>query len=193
MGHASDMSKRDQTTMSPIGAVGRGVVAGAVGTAAMDLLLYRRYRRGGGSDRFLEWELSAGLSDWDGAPAPALVGKRVVEGLFQVELAPRWARLTNNVTHWAFGIMWGGQYGVAAGSARVPRAWYGLVLGTVVWGSGYVVLPLAKLYKPIWEYDAATLARDYSGHLLYGAATGLVFRVLAVRFPSAVGGPHEEP
>jgi len=167
--------------MSPLGVVSRGLVAGAVGTAAMDLLMYARYRRGGGDQALLEWELAAGLSDWDDAPAPALVGKRVVEGLFDVELAPQWARLTNNVTHWAYGVMWGAQYGIVAGSARVPHTWYGLALGTVAWGSGYVVLPLAKLYQPIWEYDAATLAKDYSAHLLYGAAAGLAFRLLAPR------------
>jgi len=159
----------------------------------MDLLLYARYRRGGGDQGFPDWELAAGLSSWDDAPAPALVGKRVVEGLFQVELSPRWARLTNNVTHWAYGIMWGGQYGIVAGSAPVARAWYGLVLGTAAWGSGYVVLPLAKLYEPIWEYDARTLLEDYSAHLLFGAATGLTFRVLASRFPSVVGGPSGGP
>ena len=136
----------------------------------------------------MEWETSAGLSEWEGAPAPALVGKRLVEGLFQVELSPRWARLTNNVTHWGYGKLWGGQYGLVAGSGVDPHVWHGLVLGTVAWGSGYVVLPLAKLYKPIWEYDAATLARDYSGHLVYGATTGLVFRLL-----TSVGGRRDEP
>jgi hypothetical protein len=32
--------------------------------------------------------------------------------------------------------------------------------------SGYVILPLAGLYKPIWEYDARTLADDLSAHLV---------------------------
>jgi hypothetical protein len=35
----------------------RGAIAGAVGTAAMDLVWYRRYRGGGGGkDSFLRWE-----------------------------------------------------------------------------------------------------------------------------------------
>lgn len=165
--------------MSPLGAVTRGLVAGAVGTAAMDLLMYSRYKRGGGEQGLVEWESAAGLDDWDEAPAPAIVGQRVVEGVFQVKLAPHWARATNNVTHWATGILWGAQHGIVAGSARTPRAWHGLVLGTAAWSSSYVVLPLAKLYQPIWEYDAKTLAQDYSAHLVYGAAAGLTFRMLA--------------
>ena len=87
-------------SITPLGALGRGVVAATAGTIAMDMLMYRRYRGDGGAQSVLDWETSAGLGGWDGAPAPALVGKRVVEGLFQVTLDPRWARLTSNVMHW---------------------------------------------------------------------------------------------
>ena len=158
---------------TPLGELGRGVVAGAAGTVAMDLLQYRRYRQDGGVQPLREWEFSAGLDDWENAPAPAHVGKRVVEGLFQVTLDPRWARLTNNVMHWG--------YGLVAGSTRSLHHGYGLVLGPVVFASGYVVLPLAKLYKPIWEYDGPTLAKDLSAHLLYGVVCAEVFRLLRRR------------
>ena len=166
--------------MTPLGALFRGTTAGAVGTAAMDLLWYSRYRRGGGTQGFLEWETSAGLTGWDGAPAPALVGKRLAEGLFGIELAPTWARLTNNLTHWGTGKLWGGQYGLVAGSFGAGSVvGGGLALGTAAWGSSYVVLPLAKLYQPIWEYDAKTLAKDYSAHLVYGLTTAIAFRLLS--------------
>jgi hypothetical protein len=164
--------------MTPLGALARGVVAGALGTTAMDLVMYRRYRREGGAQPLLEWEFSAGLEDWEGAAAPAHVGRRVVEGLFQVELAPKWARLTNNIMHWGYGLVWGAQYGLVAGSARRLSHGNGLVLGPVVFLSGYVVLPLAKLYKPIWEYDGATLAKDLSAHMAYGIVTAEAFRLL---------------
>jgi hypothetical protein len=177
---------RQHKTMTPLGALFRGTTAGAAGTAAMDLLLYRRYRAGGGSQGFWAWETSAGLSEWDGAPAPAIVGQRVVDGLFGIELSPRWARLTNNLTHWGYGKLWGGGYGLVAGSVANPRPWSGLVLGTTAWGSGYVVLPLAQLYQPIWKYDARTLADDYSAHLVYGIVTAITFRLLA-----GVGGCRE--
>jgi len=39
-------------------------------------------------------------------------------------------------------------------------------------------LPAAGLYKPIWEYDATTLAWDLSAHLAYGAGTGTTFWLL---------------
>ena len=57
----------------------------------------------------------------------------------------------------------------------------GPAFGALVWLSGYVVLPIAKLYKPIWEYDVHTLADDLSGHLVYGLATAACFRLLSQR------------
>jgi Protein of unknown function (DUF1440) len=157
----------------------RGLVAGAVGTAAMDTLLFRRYRGGGGDSSARDWELSAGLTSWDDAPAPALVGKRVTEGLFQTELDPRYVPLVNNVTHWGFGIANGAVYGIVVGSLPSPKAWFGVPFGASVWSGGYVVLPAAGLYEPIWKYDLKTLANDLSAHLVYGLATAAAFRLLS--------------
>ena len=97
----------------------------------------------------------------------------------QRELKPDRARLANNATHWATGIGWGAAYGVLAGSLGTRRIRYGLLWGTIVWASSYVVLPAVGLYKPIWEYDAPTLAKDLSIHLVYGVTTAAAFRVLA--------------
>jgi hypothetical protein len=163
---------------TPVEAVLRGSVAGAVGTAAMDSLLYARYRRGGGRSSAADWEFSAGVDDWAKAPAPAQVGKRLVEGVFQIELPDRYARLVNNATHWAAGISAGAAYGIVAGSLARPRVAYGLPFGATVWTSGYVVLPAAKLYRPIWKYDLETLAKDLSAHLVYGLTTAAAVRLL---------------
>jgi hypothetical protein len=160
------------------GALVRGVVAGAIGTAAMDALLYRRYRRAGGTTRFADWELSSGLDSWKDAPALAQVGRRLVEGLFDIELPPRRAKLVNNVMHWAFGMLNGAQYGLVAGSLPSPRIGYGLPFGAAVWASGYVVLPAAKLYEPIWRYDLETLGNDLSAHLVYGLATAAAWQLV---------------
>jgi hypothetical protein len=165
--------------MNPLKAVVRGVVAGTVGTLAMDLLLYARYRRGGGQSGFLSWEFSSDVTSWDQAPAPAQVGKRVFEGLFQKKLSDDRAPLVNNVMHWGYGIANAVPYGILAGSARKPRVWFGPPFGAAVWGGGYVVLPAAGLYKQIWEYDRVTLAKDLSAHLVYGTTTAIVFRVLS--------------
>ena len=165
--------------ITPAGAIARGLVAGAIGTAAMDALLFSRYRRGGGEGSFGSWELSSGVTGWEDAPAPAHVGKRLVEGLFGVELPPSRASLVNNVTHWGYGILGGAQYGVAAASLPKSRIRHGLPFGASVWASGYVMLPAMKLYEPIWKYDARTLANDLSAHLVYGLATATGLRLLS--------------
>jgi hypothetical protein len=137
-----------------------GALAGATGTAAMDLLLYRRYRRGGGSDSFWAWESAESVDGWEQASAPGQVGQKLEKVLARRSPPDSWARPTTNVVHWATGIGWAVQFGVLAGKPR-RRPWlFGVALGPTVWLTSYVVLPLAKVYKPIWEYDVAVLAKD---------------------------------
>jgi hypothetical protein len=155
-----------------------GAVASAVGTGAMDLLLYRRYRRDGGKESLLRWELAAGVTSWDEASAPGQTGRKLERLVTGRQPPDSWARTTTNVMHWATGIGWGVQYGaLAARTSRHPwtRA---LALGPAVWLAGYVLLPLVGVYKPIWEYDARTLSEDFSAHLVFGAATSAVFAAL---------------
>jgi len=164
--------------MTPLAAVGAGLLAGAVGTACMDTVRYLRQRRAGGQDSPLAWEFGP-VASWKDAPDPGQVVRRVIEGLTQREIPDRWAWLASTAAHWGFGSASAAAYGIVVGSLARPRAWYGLPFGAAVWASGYVVLPVAGLYQPIWKYDAETLARDLSAHLAYGAGTGVTFWLLA--------------
>ncbi len=159
----------------------RGAAAGAVGTLAMDLLWYSRHRREGGDDGFIEWEFSTGTTDWDEAGVPAKLGKRAADALLAIELPDSAAGLTNDVVHWSTGAQWGALYGLAVRSSSRVNPLSGALLGIVACSASYVVLPLAKLYKPIWEYDAPTLAKDLSAHLVYGVVTAEAFRLVARR------------
>jgi hypothetical protein len=163
--------------MGMLASIIRGASASAIGTLAMDTLLYRRYRNGGGESAFLAWESSAGLKSWEGAPAPALVGKQLLERVTTREVPPRCARILNNVMHWGLGLTTGAGYGLIAGS-RKPNLWYGLPFGAAVWAGGYAVLPRLGVYKPIWKYDLETLEQDLSAHLVFGAVTGVAFWLL---------------
>lgn len=164
--------------MTPLGAVLRGAAAGAVGTVAMDLLWFRRYWLGGGDSGFVEWEFPAGPSSWDDAAVPAQFGRRLIQVVFQRELPPERARLVNTIVHWATGMGWGVACGLVSGSLPARHAWHGLILGAGVWVQSYAVLVPAKLYQPMWEYDAETLWKDLSAHLVYGLATATTFRAL---------------
>ena|ERR1051326_91783 len=164
--------------MTPLEAIARGLVSGAVRSAARDLVWYWRHKRGGGKSHLPDWEFSTELRDWESAPAPAKIGKHLYEGFFQRGLPADRAALTNNIMHWGYGMSWGGLYGIVAGSLRCPRVIVGTLLGAGVWVTSYVILPLARVYKPIWEYDARTLLKDFTAHLVYGSCTAGAFAVL---------------
>jgi hypothetical protein len=170
-------SVRRMSKPTPIGALLNGFVAGAVGVAGLDLLQLWLYRRDGGDRRTVDWELSRGLT-WVKAAAPAQVGRRAVEGVFNVELPDRWAPLMNNTIHWGYGIAWGGLFGLVDSSMAKVRLRHGLYFGTFVWLVGYVILPLAKLYRPLWKYDPATLGWDWAAHLADGLGTAATLQIL---------------
>jgi uncharacterized membrane protein YagU involved in acid resistance len=90
--------------------------------------------------------------------------------------------------HWATGIGWAALYGVLAGRSSRHPVVRSLALGPVVWLSGYVVLPLAGVYKPIWEYDARTLADDLSAHLVFGLTTSATYAALTQQQTPSRGG-----
>jgi hypothetical protein len=158
-----------------------GAAAGAAGTAALDLVEYWRYRQGGGTERLISWETAAGVNKWQEASAPGQFGKRLVERITRRELPDRWARSTANAVHWATGVGWGAQFGLANALTRRHRLALSVVLGPAAWLSSYLILPLAKVYKPIWDYDRVTLTKDLEAHMAYGSVTALAFAALARR------------
>jgi hypothetical protein len=163
--------------MSLLAATSRASIAGAIGTLAMDLVWYSRYRRGGGSDGFPTWEFTGGLESWDDAPAPAQVARKLVKRVLARDIPVERAGLANNVMHWGYGVGWATLLGLLA--RRVPTpVWRGPAFGALVWGSDYVTLPLLDIYEPIWTYDRKTLSQDLSAHLVYGTTTDTVLRVL---------------
>ncbi|MFD9125488.1 hypothetical protein [Kitasatospora sp. NPDC059571] len=169
---------RSLKQLTPLGAIASGLVAGLVGTACMDTVRFVRQRRSGGERNVLRWEF-APVPTWQDATDPGQVGRRLIEGFTQRKLPDATAWPISTFMHWAYGAANGALYGVLAGSMPDPRWVYGVPFGALVWGSSYVTLPFAGLYEPIWKYDARTLAADLGPHLVFGAATGAVFRLLS--------------
>jgi hypothetical protein len=169
---------RHRKPLTPVEAIVAGSLAGAVGTVCMDTVRFLRQRREGGVQNPLEWEFAA-VPTWKEAPDPGQVGRRLIEGFTQRKLPDSAAWLVSTLMHWSYGSAWGAVYGVLSGSMRRPHAIYGAPFGAVVWASGYVVMPLAGLYEPIWKYDRKTLGEDLTAHLAYGTGTGLAFWLLS--------------
>ena len=95
---------------SLIGAVGRGIVAGVAGTAAMTAYQLAIAKLQG---KPLQTPVPR---TWADAPAPAQVAKRLLGRRVTKEQAP----LLANVFHWLYGVGWGPAYGLLRRSIGGP-------------------------------------------------------------------------
>jgi hypothetical protein len=164
---------------SRIASLCTGVVAGSIGTATMDAVLYARYRRAGGTTGPYGWETSESAKNWQDASTPGLVGRRLVSTLTGRDLPDSAARTTVNAVHWATGLSWGVVYSLVGRGHRTPWAvMAGPLLGLSAFASAYAILPAMKLYEPIWTYDRETLKKDLSVHVAFGTSTVLAATVL---------------
>ena len=153
---------------SPAATVLQGLAAGAIGNALFTL--YQRFVQGGGEEH-------EPPKDWSEAPAPAQVGKRVAEGVFEQEVPIEKAGLVMEVVHWVYGTTWGAFYGVVQESVEQPVV-SGVALAGAVVATDYTLLPAMNLYKPPWRYPASTLAKDFGHHLVYGLSVAGAYRAL---------------
>jgi hypothetical protein len=156
-----------------------GAISGAVGTGAMDLVWYRRFRKGGGDQGFYAWETGKSIKGWDEVSDPGKVRELIARKAVGHVPDDHWARSATNFVHWAAGVMWGAQFGLLTSVSPRHRQQLDLVVGPTAWLSSYTILPLLKVYKPIWQYDLRTLEKDLSAHLTFGTVTALTFALLS--------------
>ncbi len=149
------------------GSVGRGLVAGAVGTAAMTV----------------SSTVEAKLRERDASTAPADAAAKVL-GIEPKDDAAK-ARFSNLV-HWAYGTSWGGYRGLLAGLGLPGPAATGAHLATV-WGSELVMLPALDVAPPVSEWGGTEIAIDGWHHLVYVTATALAYRFLDRRSGAGTG------
>jgi hypothetical protein len=155
-----------------LGRAGRGLVAGAVGTAAMTAWqeLSTHLQNGGGQDEGSQGSRSS--DPWADASAPAKVGRMLLQAV-GYEVPTDKIGLLTNVMHWGYGTTWGGVYGAVMGrAAREQPLVRGLAFGAWVWVMSYVQLVPLGLYELPWKYPPQELALDLSYHLAYGAGLG---------------------
>jgi hypothetical protein len=150
------------TRTSPLGALGKGLVAGAAGTAAMTA-----YQAA-----------VANARDSEPSTIPAEVAKRVVRGVLHRDVSEERTELLNNAMHWAYGTGWGGIYGLAQATIHARTVRHGVVFGALVWGASLVQLPAMQLAPPVWDTPPAEAGLDASYHLVYGVAVASAFAAL---------------
>jgi hypothetical protein len=141
-------------------AVGDGLVAGFLGTAAMTVssTIEAKLRRRAAST----------------APARA-TAKALGIATFESDLAQ--ARF-NDLSHWGYGTGWGVVRGVL-GATGMRAAKATAAHGAAVWGSAAVTLPALDVAPPFVFWGRKEVAIDLLHHAVYAAATGLAYELVA--------------
>ena len=147
-------------TESTINSLVRGMVAGAIGTAAMTV-----------SER-----LEMSLSGRAASQVPGQVGAHLLPGN-DPHSASDVARL-NTPVHWAHGITMGGiRAALDAAGMRGPAAtaahW------ALVWGGDAALYRTLGVAEAPWNWEADELATDLLHKGVYAAVTGAVYDALS--------------
>jgi hypothetical protein len=139
--------------------VGKGLVAGFVGTAAMTV----------------SSSLEARIRGRAASSAPARATAKVL-GIREFEDDIAAARF-NDLSHWGYGTMWGVVRGLLGATGMSPRA-ATAAHGAAIWGSAAVTLPALEVAPPFVFWGRKEVAIDLWHHGVYTLATGLAYRLI---------------
>jgi hypothetical protein len=147
--------------------IGKGLVAGFAGTAAMTV----------------SSTLEAKLRGRAPSTAPARATVKAL-GIAAFEDAIAQARF-NDLSHWGYGTGWGVVRGLLD-AAGVPPGKATAAHGAAVWGSAQVTLPALDIAPPAIFWAKEEIAIDVFHHTVYAIATGVAYELLSSRN----GSPH---
>jgi hypothetical protein len=143
----------------PAAKIGRGLVAGAIGTAAMTVSsTIEQKRRGRAAST---------------APADAAMKVLGIESFCDDAAKSRFS----NVVHWAYGSAWGVPRALLDVAGLSPAA-ATAAHGAALWGSEQVMLPALGVAPPLWTWGATEIAIDAGHHVVYTLASGLAYEAL---------------
>lgn len=139
-------------------AVGRGLFAGAAGTAAMTL----------------SSTLEMKLRDREGSTAPADAASKIL-GVQPRDPAGQ-ARFSS-VVHWSYGTGWGAVRGLIGAAGLSGGAAIGAHFAAI-WPGALIMLPALDVAPPPWKWGATELGVDAMHHLVYVTATSVAYAAL---------------
>jgi hypothetical protein len=140
-------------------ALGRGLLAGFAGTAAMTV----------------SSTLEAKLRGRAPSSAPARATAKVL-GIKEFEDDLAHARFSD-LSHWAYGTGWGVVRGLLATTGMPAKTATALHAGAV-WGSAQITLPALEIAPPAIFWPKQEIAIDAFHHAVYAAATGLAYELI---------------
>jgi hypothetical protein len=139
--------------------IGRGLVAGFAGTAAMTL----------------SSTLEAKLRGRPASSAPARATAKLL-GIKMFE-DDRAAARFNDLSHWGYGTGWGVVRGLLGAFGMSPRA-ATVAHGAAVYGAAQVTLPALDIAPPSIYWGAREIAIDAFHHAVYASATGIAYAAI---------------
>jgi hypothetical protein len=142
--------------------IGKGLVAGFAGTAAMTA----------------SSTLEARLRRRQASSAPARATAKVL-GLKEFDGDVAKARF-NDLSHWGYGTGWGVVRGLLAAAGLSPRA-ATAAHGAAIYGAAQVTLPALEIVPPVIFWPKEEIAIDAFHHAVYATATGLAYQLIAGR------------
>ncbi len=140
--------------------VGKGLFAGAVGTAAMTV----------------SSTLEAKVRGREPSSAPARATAKVL-GIKEFEDERAAARF-NDLSHWGYGTSWGVLRGLLAATGMTPKA-ATAAHGAAIYGAAQVTLPALDIAPPAVFWSKREIAIDAFHHAVYAAATGAAYELIA--------------
>jgi hypothetical protein len=146
------------------GSIGRGLLAGFAGTAAMTVSSTaeaRLRRRAPSTAPARATAKVLGIKEFDGPVAQA-----------------RW----NDLSHWGYGTGWGVVRGLLAMAGLSPRA-ATAAHGAAIYGAAQVTLPALEVAPPSVFWGPEEIAIDAFHHAVYATATGLAYALIEGRRP----------
>ena len=141
-------------------AIGDGLVAGFLGTAAMTV----------------SSTLEARLRHRAASTAPARATAKAL-GIADFEDDIARARF-NDLSHWGYGTGWGLVRAALGSVGLSPKAATAAHLAAV-WGNEQVMLPALDVAPPITMWGGKEIAIDAWHHLVYATATGAAYELLS--------------
>ncbi len=139
--------------------LGKGILAGLAGTAAMTV------------SSTIEAKLRGRA--FSTAPAEAAAKALGIAEFSSPEAKSRFS----NLVHWGYGTGWGVLYGLLRGTGLPSKTVTPAHFATV-WGSALVTLPKLDVAPPITMWAREDVAIDVWHHLVYSVTTGLAYELL---------------
>jgi hypothetical protein len=140
-------------------AIGRGLLAGFAGTAAMTV----------------SSSLEARLRGRAASSAPARATAKVL-GISEFDSDLARARF-NDLSHWGYGTGWGVVRGLL-GATGMPARRATLAHAAAIYGAAQVTLPALDIAPPSIYWGAREVAIDAFHHAVYASATGLAYAAI---------------